>query len=92
MVLLAHSGALESGRVVRALHATFGRQATHSLQMFSLHLRRNGLPHLPVWRRGQSEIRRFRGIQDSYGILCGALKLTMWPLGFRLSPCHKEGR
>ena len=31
MVLLIQSGTLESGRVVRALHATFGRRATHSI-------------------------------------------------------------
>jgi hypothetical protein len=31
MVLLIRSGTLESGRVVEALHATFGRRATHSV-------------------------------------------------------------
>lgn len=31
MVLLIQSGTLESGRVVQALHATFGRRATHSI-------------------------------------------------------------
>ena len=31
MVLLIRSGTLESGRIVEALHLTFGRRATHSL-------------------------------------------------------------
>ena len=31
MVLLVRSGTLESGRVSQALHATFGRRATHSI-------------------------------------------------------------
>ena len=31
MVLLIQSGTLETSRVVQALHATFGRRATHSV-------------------------------------------------------------
>jgi hypothetical protein len=31
MVLLIQSGTLDSGRIVQALHATFGRRATHSV-------------------------------------------------------------